>query len=909
MATQIVKMQDQASFPATAQPRSFASYFSRTGNKGGVQIEAVPSSGPGYIKRFFSKLACGPCAGSDLLSAHDKTRETAQKNVKEYASDPVKQEQLLTGIKNLLMSDDAQLEAMRLDGVIPNLVAKDSSYRPLLIALGATEEMLDTLESNNGDLDSLLVTGKDGKVETTVQGQFLKAVVVLALETNALSSQGFELCSRIYHSLVAVGGDVVQDALVDEELVETFNSSLLRKPDYRIELSKAIATQIRKNSPNLVKGRKVSSQTGMNRALQTYLKDLDMMMTYKLRQDLVDQYMAKGCLTESEAWTEANKEVSDLSDQLITDSLLTHGLEAPSIVMCLAQLVTTHDDFQPNFDPEGDEEESAPTRMYREMCEVMPVLCDLVICPEVITDDENVALNTADFAVSRAYHASAMHSAHWRPNACYGLKANIVRAQAVLYSFGMRVDMNSLMNRVIQQATQNAGSVSAAATLDNLCEYGVIESDGKGGYRIPEGMDLNDYDGDAGNRIDAIQTLAEGLKTDDDLMLLFRSLVIEGDQAEPELLDNPQDDAEVLAENERREDTIQYIRNAAQAADVLERMLDLKHHKAIFGVRMERGIAKLEAQKVTRNMPQPEDQDMDIDEEDPDHLADDPQMETSDSDNPANDQTPTPEKAPETLEEYMAAFNKLPSARERTEEQNKLHAEYLHAIKALKTADRASKSAKKESARTTGKTGSGSKKPTAAEKAQAELIRLRKTARDARKELNTRQTENEDLRSQLAAAQRRISTLNKQVKQGATGGSPAKPKKATPEVTPKKKPTTPKQTPVQDPTPAQTPRRSGRLSGSTPTPVPTPTPTPTPVPTPVPSKPSSVNGDPAPASQPKRNQRPMSGAQKAMEQQLLQQLRQQRRAENEQNRIGSFFPGERVPTEAGVIMTRSKLKS
>ncbi|MTI13776.1 hypothetical protein [Sansalvadorimonas verongulae] len=391
--------------------------------------------------------------------------------------------------------DSERSAVFNLTGATKELLNDSYPYSALLVALGVPDSVVDNLRAEGGDLTSLSAENRDVVV---------KALIVLAIETNALKSIQFvdekapiALARAVHMAMVESGimhADTLKSVLSDEEQSEQFFGELLGNPDYRVDLKIATFKETHKRGQNALQA--IGQDEGARRAMTTLLGRL---------------YLQRFTMLENKAdLPEPPKPFSeDLTmEELAVALKFEMGIDLPSQIMLAVQLCVA----DKNYARSNPDEQTDFERLSDLLRGNNPLIADLMMPPS--EDDGNV-----DYAPCRKYHAAAFHEA-----GCVGGKDgsdDAMRVATYLYMRGDDVDPNRLVSILIKQGADAPQDSAIRKMLDILVERQVIATADDSSL-APNG-DLCKF-GETVQDADFIVELSAALETSDSVVELYKAL-------------------------------------------------------------------------------------------------------------------------------------------------------------------------------------------------------------------------------------------------------------------------------------------------------------------------------------------------------------------------------------------------
>ena len=453
-------------------------------NTGGRKVEVVdskaaqnaPQQAPTLLGRVANMFGFGSQTKQQPLDQRQIDLKTVQET---YLTPPDRQAQLLGCVLHAL-TDEHSVRANHLENAVLHLVDPDLPYVSLLKTLGVTDKVIKQVRKKKGDLKALPEADRN-----TV----LKAILVLAFETNALKSISSgdstspALARAIYFAILDSGLEGVQSvvrAVEDQELAGQVFAELLGIDDYRAKLSDAIKAAVGlagvKATP--VKGKSEDVRTAMGTMLNGLYAHFQTRLAH-------EDSLPKGVLPLSQVKTIDEK----------INGLLAMGVSFHSIVLMQALLAKV----------KRNEMVLGQLRMSN------PLLRDMLT--PVREEDEGV-----EFAACRRFHLSRIHDAgsiggnHGSDDA--------IRVAAYLCLTENTIDGNRLVETVIK-LSQSADADTSVTKLLEAFEDQDLVARTDDGMLAPNG-DLNELEGDF------IGVLCSTLKDAEDVLVLYRAFMAIG---------------------------------------------------------------------------------------------------------------------------------------------------------------------------------------------------------------------------------------------------------------------------------------------------------------------------------------------------------------------------------------------
>ncbi|WP_281648691.1 hypothetical protein [Parendozoicomonas sp. Alg238-R29] len=475
------------------------------------------------------------------------------------------------------------------------LVSPKGPYRSLLLALGVPDSVLDVVKQHQGDLSVLRGFGRQ---------QFLKAVVVLALETNAFRSitavnQDNEilgivsLAKAVYTALISTSTsdrESLENVLADEELTEKFLGELLGDDRYRGKLSDAIRQEVGLRGVDALKG----ADPDVSAAMEKTLKELythsyiQMEQAAKKERQKLDKAGRKDERTIQEKlhMLKDPRLACEMTPTEVRDSLYIMCVDVPSLVMMTVHLCMDHKDYVKTSRTSGEEKtyeaDTAPNKLFRQLRDKNSLLGDLISPP--MEDDDGV-----DYAPSRKCHLAALHEAGH-----VDVEGDIARARAFLYLVGDRVDLNRLMAEIVkvEKGSSESDAGSAAGRIVRCLSRPrakVLEKTADG--YVPYG----DLQGRERDSRDVVSNLCAALDSHESIVVLYRALTAMAKEA----MVIPEDESAGLSEHSQQVNA--NINNARHMCEVLQCCMSTACHKKLFQVCLSERLVH-PRQKVKRKL-------------------------------------------------------------------------------------------------------------------------------------------------------------------------------------------------------------------------------------------------------------------------------------------------------------------
>ena len=385
------------------------------------------------------------------------------------------------------LTDSERAAEFHVAGAVRELLDERYPYGALMAVLGVPGDVIDELRTHRGDLTRI----PEEKRESVI-----KALIVLATETNTLKSVQFEgddapvALARAVHTAIARSGivhaETMENVLLDEEQSEQFFGELLGNPGYRDDLTAASYRE------TYNRGYDALSAIGQNekarRAMTTLLSRIYQQRYFMLQ----DVELPEALDPPSEDMT---------MEELAIALKYKMGIDLPSIILLSAHLCVVDKDYISN-NPDSEQTDFGVLSCL--LRNNNPLIADLMIGPT--EDDKDV-----EFSPCRKYHASAFHETGY----VEGKEGSddAMRVSTYLYMRGGDVDRNRLINKLIEQGSGAQDNEAISKVLKVLCERGVIVAD-----------DDNKLGPDADFNGDFVLALCAALETSGSVVALYKAL-------------------------------------------------------------------------------------------------------------------------------------------------------------------------------------------------------------------------------------------------------------------------------------------------------------------------------------------------------------------------------------------------